>query len=124
MNSNTTPEWRSRLDQAVKRFQSDYWPKIKRGMTQTADQLGQVDAKLEQTKYGDRYVTLKQEVNSAKASYVNTKTKVKMGYTDATSEASAEPYPRAAKVGEAVAKTEISLRQRLKDVLQSIVDKL
>lgn len=135
MNTNTNPEWRSRLEQAAKQFQtrflpklrkaqSEYGPKVQQAVSQTVDTLGQIDSKLEGTKYGDRYVTLKQEVNSAKASYANTKTKIKMGYVDTAAQGSAEPHPQAAKVGETVAKTELSLRQRLKELLQAAADRL
>ena len=146
MNTNSNSQWRSRLETAVKQFQTQYLPKIRKAqaeygpkirkaqaeygpkvqqaVSQTADKLGQIDSKLEGTKYGDRYVTLKQEVSSAKQSYSNTKTKIKAGYVDTGSQGSAEPYPQAAKVGEAVAKAELSLRQRLKGLLQKAIERL
>lgn len=137
MNTNPNPnsQWRSRLETAVRQFQtqylpkirkaqSEYGPKVQQAVTQTVDKLGQIDSKLEGTKYGDRYVTLKQEVGSARASYANTKTKMKSGYGETSNQGSAEPYPQAAKVGEAVAKAELSLRQRLKQFLQSMADRL
>ena len=115
MNTNPNSQWRSRLEAAVRQFQTQYLPKIRKAqaeygpkirkaqaeygpkirkaqaeygpkvqqaVSQTVDKLGQIDSKLEGTKYGDRYVTLKQEVNSAKQSYSNTKTKIKAGYVD------------------------------------------
>ena len=135
MNTNPNSQWRSRLETAVKQFQTQYLPKIKKAqaeygpkvqqaVSQTVDKLGQIDATLEGTKYGDRYVALKQEVSSAKQSYSNTKTKIKSGYVDMGTQGSAEPYPQAAKVGESVAKAELSIRQRLKGVLQGLVDRL
>ncbi|MEM9217314.1 MAG: hypothetical protein AAGD25_23620 [Cyanobacteria bacterium P01_F01_bin.150] len=135
MNTNPNPQWRSRLDAAARQFQTQYLPKIRKAqaeygpkvqqaVSQTVDKLGQIDTKLKETKYGDRYVTLKQEVSSAKQSYANTKTKIKSGYVDTGKQGSAEPYPQAAKVGEAVAKAELSLRQRLKGVLQKLADRL
>ena len=135
MNTNPNSQWRSRLEAAVRQFQTQYLPKIQKAqaeygpkvqqaVSQTVDKLGQIDSTLEGTKYGDRYVTLKQEVNSAKQSYANTKTKIKSGYVDMGDQGSAEPYPQAAKVGEAVAKAELSLRQRLKQALQGMVDRL
>ena len=146
MNTNPNSPWRSRLESAVKQFQTqylpklrkaqaeyrpkirkaqeEYGPKVQQAVTQTVDKLGQIDSKLEGTKYGDRYVTLKQEVNSAKQSYANTKTKIKSGYVDTGRQGSAEPYPQAAKVGEAVAKAELSLRQRMKQFLQTMADRM
>ena len=157
MNTNPNPQWRSRLEAAVKQFQTQYLPKIRKAqaeygpkirkvqaeygpkirkaqaeygpkvqqaVSQTVDKLGQIDSKIEETKYGDRYVTLKQEMSSAKQSYANTKTKIKSGYVEAGSQGSAEPYPQAAKVGEAVAKAELSLRQRLKRFFQTMAERL
>lgn len=150
MNTNPNSQWRSRLLAAARQFQTQYLPKIRKAqaeygpkvqqavseygpkvqktvaqtVAQTVDSLGQIDTKLEETKYGDRYVTLKQEVNSAKQSYSNTKTKIKSGYVDSGNQGSAEPHPQAAKVGETVAKAELSLRQRLKQVLQAMADRL
>lgn len=135
MNTNPNSQWRSRLETAVRQFQtqylpkirkaqSEYGPKVQQAVTQTVEKLGQIDSTLEGTKYGDRYVTLKQEVSSARSSYANTKTKMKSGYVDPSNQGSAEPYPQAAKVGEAVAKAELSLRQRLKQLFQSMADRL
>ncbi|NEQ96702.1 MAG: hypothetical protein F6K30_08265 [Cyanothece sp. SIO2G6] len=124
MSTDNIPQWRSRLNKAAERFDQDYLPKIKQGLSRAATSAKQVDTKLEQSQYGDRYVNLKQEVESARSSYTNTKTKIKSGYSEATPEGSAEPYPRAAKFGETVARTELTLRQRLKTLLMAIADRL
>ncbi|MGK7891969.1 MAG: hypothetical protein AB4042_21790 [Leptolyngbyaceae cyanobacterium] len=124
MSTDNTPQWRSRLNQLAEQFDQDYLPKIKQGLGRAAAAARQVDTKLEQTQYGDRYINLKQEVESARSSYANTKTKMKSGYVETTAEGSAEPYPRAAKFGETVAKGELTLRQQLKKLLLSIADRL
>ncbi|MEB3233449.1 MAG: hypothetical protein VKJ64_20745 [Leptolyngbyaceae bacterium] len=124
MSSDNIPQWRSRLNKLAEQFDQEYLPKLKQVANRAVTAAKQVDTKLEQSQYGDRYINLKQEVESARSSYANTKTKVKSGYTEATVEGSAEPYPRAAKFGATVAKGELTLRQQLKKLLLAIADRL
>jgi hypothetical protein len=107
---------KSRLLAVLTKLKEQIWQRIQPRVVDLNENLT--------NRYGDRYETLKHQVETVKTKYVDARAKGEMPIAEAVQHQQTKLETRAAAAGEAAARQEQQIRQRVKDFVQATATKI
>lgn len=123
--TETTPGWKMRLASLLKSIrQNGQLDNLKQSYEKLQEQWGKLDSHLA-GQYGDRYTTLKQQVEEALEQvrnwYASAKVRTEVGIPDPVQQLQLTLEAKAAEAGSTAATKEAEVKQRLTELAQSVV---